>query len=69
MKRHLRGEWRWGSREFQSQLRHHLVETDGRNLAVKKSTSAGRVRVWVLDARLVLGDQTQDEVDIPMGAV
>lgn len=56
VRRHLGGEWRWGNREFQSQIRPFLLETDGKNLAVKKYTSTGRRRVWVLEARVVLGD-------------
>jgi hypothetical protein len=69
VKRRLGGEWRSASREFQRQLRARLKETDGRNDVVKKVTSIGRPRVWVLDARVVLGagakaiDEPEFQVD------
>lgn len=57
VRRHMGSEWRWGDKEFQSQLRPYLVMTDGKNLGVKRSAGRERPRVWVLPDQLVLGER------------
>lgn len=56
------GGFRWGKRDLQGQIRPFVTETDGRNTAVKRSTSVGRQRVWILPVEVVLGEQIPEGV-------
>jgi Domain of unknown function (DUF3854)/Domain of unknown function (DUF927) len=70
VRRHMGAEWRWGDKEFQSQLRPYLAMTDGKNLGIKRAAGGGRPRVWVLPYQLVSGERVVvDEPDLAEEAV